>query len=560
MPKASSFSTETLQSNRFLMFDSRTCDLISVEEASELLNQLMEANAYVQQCYVDAFLHDKHVSREIGTHTTAAQREPFLEVTNLPESWKSHTEYNRSNIDEACRTLKTWQERYNIADLITKNPGITNEEVIEKLGYSVKNSLIENIRHSGRLPSAPEIEKVRLLLGIDGNIVKKLCPNGVWLHNVHITTRTVDIFVPIAERQYENLGKIVKIGAPIIRTDGYNHYTFDFMIKSRRKTPTLQPNYLGVDPKLNGGFAAALINGENKQISGYIQPSVQVQRCQIKIDHISNDIGLKRKRKRNFLARRTPNQRKIDILDVQIAKDRKKLEKVKEDLDWQAACDLAELARKFFANICYENVKCNTGGRLHFRSTQKRAKLKQVAAKRGCTVIDVNAAYTSQDCPKCGNRAKKKLSQRVHKCDKCDLKCDRDYASAVNMAERGMKNKDVRWTEAIEAKKQIVRRRKKTLGNQTGKTADAQNSGSRGLGEVSQAKRPTYYWGSSARQSTTIEDYDGSLVALEYDKLYLVGISSAIELIPGKQKTSTRAVGTQTNNTTSTNCDKSPRH
>lgn len=542
------------------MFDSKTCDLIPVEEASKLLNQLMETNAYVQQCYIDAFLHDERVSREIGTHTTAAQRESFLEVTSLPESWKSHTEYNRNNIEEACRTLKTWQERYDIADLITKNPGITNEEVIEKLGYPVKRSLIENIRHSGRLPSAPEIEKARLLLGIDRNIVKKLCPNGVWLHNVHITTRAVDIFVPIAERQYENLGKIVKIGAPIIRTDGYNHYTLDFMIKSRRKTPTLQPNYLGVDPKLNGGFAAALINGENRQVSGYIQPSVQVQRCQLKIDHISNDIGLKNKRKNNFLARRTPNQRKIDILDEQIAKDRKKLEKVKEDLDWQAACDLAELARKFFANICYENVKCNMGGRLHFRSTQKRAKLKQVAAKQGCNVIDVNAAYTSQDCPKCGNRAKKKLSEREHKCSNCGLKCDRDYASAVNMAERGMKDKDIRWTEAIKAKKQIVRH-KKTLGNQTEKTVEtARDSGSRGLGATSQTKRPTYYWGSSARQSTTVEDYDGSLVALEYDKLYLVGISSALELTSGKQKTSSSHNMRMMNNAALTNCNKSPHH
>ena len=540
--KANSLSTSTLKSTRFLVFDSKTNDKVPIEEDMEMLNTLMETCKYVQQCYVEAFLNNERIIREVGKHETAAQRQQFTEITKLPESWKSAGHYDRSNIQEACRILKIWQERQFIAKLVVGNKDATNEEIIRKLGYYTSRNLISNIRRSQQIPETPEIQSERLLLGADPNLIKILRPEGVWLHNTHVMGRTVDIFVPISKRQYENLGKIVKIGAPIIRRDGYNHYEFDFTIKSRRKTPTLQPNYLGVDPKLNGGFAAALINGENKQISGYIMPSVQVQRCQRKIDHISNNIGLKRKKMRNIAGCEAPDYAKIDLLYQQICDNRDKRNRIKEALDWQAACDLAEAAQQFCANICYENVKCNMGGRLHFRSTQKRDKVKQIATKRGCNVIDVNAAYTSQDCPKCGNRAKKKLSQRVHKCDKCGLKCDRDYASAVNMAERGMKikNDDVRWTEAIEAKKQIVRHHK-TLGNQTEKTAVAQNSGGRGLGKISQTKRVASYRGYSAKRSTRFS----------FSGLYLVGTIDC-KIVSTKHKTSNSLNAERTKNTTST--------
>ena len=312
--KASSLSTSTLKSTGFLVFDSKTDDKIPIEEAMEMLNILMETCKYVQQCYVEAFLNNERIVREVGKHETATQRQQFTEITRLPESWKSAGHYDRSNIQEACRILKIWQERQFIAKLVIGNKDATNEEIIRKLGYYTSRNLISNIRRSQQIPETPEIKSERLLLGADPNLIKILRPEGVWLHNTHVMGRTVDIFVPIAKRQYENLGKIVKIGAPIIRRDGYNHYEFDFMVKSRRKTPTLQPNYLGVDPKFNGGFAAALINGEHRQISGYIQPSVQVQRCQRKIDHISNDIGLKRRKMRNIIDCEQPDYAKIDLL------------------------------------------------------------------------------------------------------------------------------------------------------------------------------------------------------------------------------------------------------
>ena len=50
-----------------------------------------------------------------------------------------------------------------------------------------------------------------------------------------------------------------------------------------------------------------------------------------------------------------------------------------------------------------------------------RSVLKDKAASAGRTFAEVNPRWTSQDCSGCGERVKKKLSERVHYCAQCDL-------------------------------------------------------------------------------------------------------------------------------------------
>lgn len=52
-------------------------------------------------------------------------------------------------------------------------------------------------------------------------------------------------------------------------------------------------------------------------------------------------------------------------------------------------------------------------------------------------VIAVNPNYTSQDCSSCGNRIKKTLSERTHKCD-CGCILDRDQNAAINILNKGL--------------------------------------------------------------------------------------------------------------------------
>ena len=420
---------QNFKANKFVAFDKHG-EIIPVQKVADLLQGLMRENKRIQNCYVSLYKDNVEYIRQIGSHATAAQRQNFLQCAELPKTWKTTCYYNRNNIDESCRILKTYQKRVDIAELILENPELTSKEITQQSTFFISYRLIDNIRRAGTLPEVPTINNPRLSLGVDVNLVKTLCTNGFWLHNVHFQDETLDILIPISRKLFKNLGKIVKIGAPIVRLDGKGYYCFDITVKSRRPTAKLQPNMLSVDPKLNGGFAAALIRA-NGTVSGMIKPSVQSIRCQKKISRISRDIKLKTKK-----ISRISDPNKINLLKEQIRLDREKKLRLNEALDWQTAVDLVDYAEQTCANICYESVKCNMGGRLHFRSTQKYNKLKQVAAKRGRKVLDVNCAYTSQDCPKCGNRLKKKLSERVHNCKKCGLICDRDYASAVVMTEK----------------------------------------------------------------------------------------------------------------------------
>src|SRR5205823_2230787 len=57
--------------------------------------------------------------------------------------------------------------------------------------------------------------------------------------------------------------------------------------------------------------------------------------------------------------------------------------------------------------------------------------LTQKAESAARVVVNVNPAYTSQDCSGCGYRAKKTLSERWYLCPRCGLSLDRDTNSAV---------------------------------------------------------------------------------------------------------------------------------
>lgn len=60
------------------------------------------------------------------------------------------------------------------------------------------------------------------------------------------------------------------------------------------------------------------------------------------------------------------------------------------------------------------------------------------AENAGKRVVEVNPAYTTQECSCCGNIKKKKLSERIHKCQKCGYEDDRDINAAKNILRRGL--------------------------------------------------------------------------------------------------------------------------
>ena len=58
------------------------------------------------------------------------------------------------------------------------------------------------------------------------------------------------------------------------------------------------------------------------------------------------------------------------------------------------------------------------------------------AAKAGRVVQTVPAAFTSQDCSQCGNRVRKSLAVREHRCMACGFVAHRDHNAAINIKQK----------------------------------------------------------------------------------------------------------------------------
>jgi putative transposase len=69
------------------------------------------------------------------------------------------------------------------------------------------------------------------------------------------------------------------------------------------------------------------------------------------------------------------------------------------------------------------------------------------AAWAGRTIIKVDPKFTSQGCSQCGQVRKKDLSERWHSCD-CGAELDRDVNAAINILERGRRQRGATRVEA----------------------------------------------------------------------------------------------------------------
>ena len=115
-----------------------------------------------------------------------------------------------------------------------------------------------------------------------------------------------------------------------------------------------------------------------------------------------------------------------------------------------------QLARKLvnrFNTIITENLSINDMQKGNFRCINKsigdaawRMFLELLVFKAeyaGKHCIQINPAYTSQICSKCGNRHKLKLSDRVYHCPSCDLLLNRDHNAARNIIRLGLQSMGV---------------------------------------------------------------------------------------------------------------------
>jgi putative transposase len=134
-------------------------------------------------------------------------------------------------------------------------------------------------------------------------------------------------------------------------------------------------------------------------------------------------------------------------------KERNKTKRVVQHIHARIANRRKDFAHKLsryltdvFQVICFEDL--NTKGMMQLHTLAKSigdaawhqliqyTTYKAESADR--TVVLVDPRYTSQDCSGCGNRQKKALSERVHRCGVCNLEMDRDLNASLNILSRGL--------------------------------------------------------------------------------------------------------------------------
>jgi len=195
---------------------------------------------------------------------------------------------------------------------------------------------------------------------------------------------------------------------------------------SLRASPEISPTgtSLGIDVGLM--HFAAVSNGQT-----FPNPR-PFKRLESKLKSLQKKVSNKRFGSNN----RAKAQAKVSRLHERIANTRK-------NYHWELAHNLCDWADMIFAEQL--NLKGLARGMLSKSCLdagwgQFLDILSQCCFKRGVYFQKVPAAGTSQTCPKClKETGRKKLSQRVHKCQYCGYECDRDVAAAQVVELRGLK-------------------------------------------------------------------------------------------------------------------------
>ena len=124
-----------------------------------------------------------------------------------------------------------------------------------------------------------------------------------------------------------------------------------------------------------------------------------------------------------------------------LAKKHQKIERQRADFQHKTALNIV---REFDA-IAVEDLNVKGMVKNHHLAksisdagwSQFTSILTNKAESAGRQVVKVNPSYTSQDCSQCGNRVRKTLATREHRCINCGFVAHRDHNAALNIRERG---------------------------------------------------------------------------------------------------------------------------
>ncbi len=142
------------------------------------------------------------------------------------------------------------------------------------------------------------------------------------------------------------------------------------------------------------------------------------------------------------LSRKQKRSRNYEKARLKVARLHHQIDNTRKDFHFKQAhalCDVGDMV--FMEDLDYRVSAKGLFGKhmLDAAFGQFRTIVKYVCWKRGKFFATVDARGTSQECPECGGEVKKDLSVRVHFCQHCGYKTDRDVAAGQNIRNRGIK-------------------------------------------------------------------------------------------------------------------------
>lgn len=236
--------------------------------------------------------------------------------------------------------------------------------------------------------------------------------------------------------------EILKWCLPTVRKNQDGNPVFNFTIQEPFTPNPPSRVKVGIDWGVTKPYTVAVMNRNNKPAAVYNPSKKLAQMVTRKERLVTQKMGVTNKIVR--LEKHYPNHVKLPTLHQQKLELTRKIVNVGKTIAKQAGYEItAKLAKHNASVVKVENLTWVTGtknSKTGSNHSFQHARLLQAAthslARAGVRVRRINPRNTSQDCHKCGQQVIHDTKKREVKCQPCQVKLDRDFNAAINIAKK----------------------------------------------------------------------------------------------------------------------------
>ena len=433
--------------------DSATGRELDVIESQELFWNHLD---HARQCQNMMIQHNTNLTAKGDGFGNEWARKHVL-LSSLPTEFRNLSHQNRVNQCEVARLILAWKARKKIANTLDELgwDKATCKDVSDHLEENVDQQLFDNVIKHGEHFTLPTVKHTRFPYDQSNN---NSCRQGeidrehetVVYQRMAVADRFVDVTLRFP-RMLERYPNLCRISRPTMRLRKDGMIVFDVTVFENRTVKTdvsKTPHVIGFD--LNADWHGG-ISGVRLAYNGHVSRELTVGVDTLRQQQTLQRLYVEYQRCLKKLKKLMPWQRPTDPNDpIQVESHSKwkrlydqslilrdKMYRIKTLLDWRYAHDIIDHAHSDELITVEKLNTFDASGRYEFRHGSQLDKLDHVASRNGRRVIKVNPAHTSDTCPYCATRIKNLDKARKYQCPKCKRIVERDYGSAINIADRG---------------------------------------------------------------------------------------------------------------------------